>query len=173
MKKLILLCCITLSFIACKKNVTTATIQGTDLSASTKIYGYSAIEPAFNEPLEVYDDNGNYALVPMVIFGPTSSWAGWKINKGTKGYRLSPNEFPTQAVDIAKLSSQYQLSIYTTSNSSNYEFVFEADALKDVYYLKTNDGRYVVINIDKNSYYSLQNTKPIETATTICKFKIN
>jgi hypothetical protein len=171
MKHFIILLCISLGMFACTKKK--EFIAGADLTTSTRIAGYNQIDPSFNEPLEVYDDGGNYALVPMVFFGPTSSWAGWKITKGTKGYRISPNEFPTKAIDIAMLAGQYQLSTYNQSNSSNYEFVFEADAIKDVYYLKTHDGKYVVISLDKVSYYSLQTTKPTDTDKTICRFKIN
>ncbi len=175
MKYLVIILALSLSLFACKKKDTTSTIPGVNLSSKTAIAGYNALTPELNEPLEVYDDAGKYQAVILVLLGPTSSWQGWRITKGLKGYRISPNEFPTQALDITMLDGAGEnvpnLSTYTDANRSKYEFVFEDAGAPDVYYIKSAEGKYLQIDFVSNKS-TFVTAKPVETVSVVSRFTI-
>jgi hypothetical protein len=162
---------------ACPKKPSGITTTGANLSGHKNISGYNTITPELNQNLEVYfeDSSNSYHVVILPGLGNTPSWQDWDITAGKQGYRISPTEFPTQALDIAKLSvSNFitpTLSTYNSNNSTNYEFIFEESGIADVYYIKTTDGRYFTMNFTSQKMY-FTNAKPAEKFDEVSRFNI-
>jgi hypothetical protein len=162
---------------ACPKKHIKEPIAGANLSGHKNISGYNTMTPELNQNLEVYFENttNTYHAVILPGLGNTSSWQDWDIIQGNTGYRILPTEFPTQALDINKMNgaalNSATLSTYEPTNSLNYEFIFEPAGSTDVYYIKTTDGRYFIMDFMAQTM-NFVTIKPSETASVVSQFKI-
>jgi hypothetical protein len=162
---------------ACPKKHIKEPIVGANLSGHKNISGYNTMTPELNQNLEVYFENttNTYHAVILPGLGNTSGWQDWDITLGNNGYRISPTEFPTQALDVNKMNgaalNSPTLSTYESTNSINYQFVFEPSGTANVYYIKNTEGKYFTMDFIAQTMNFIA-TKPIESASVVSQFTI-